>query len=160
MSSPKKLPPPPRELKFVVKLVVYGRSFDASNSHSFLVDDVPAGTSTPIGELALDIRKMTLKQLRPIIEYDRSGHMDKRSMMFQEANFLMSRLPNHYNRPKQDLHKYLFGLFERKTFELILIEKENEETPIADLVNSIDFFAYDLAIVPLSQIEIETIGST
>jgi hypothetical protein len=75
MSSPKKQPPPPRELNFAVKLVVYGKSFEAANSHSFLVDDVPAGTSTPIGELAMDIRKMTLKQLRPIIEYDRSAFL-------------------------------------------------------------------------------------
>ena len=118
---------------------------------------------------------MTLRRLRPIIQYDRSGHMDKRSMMFQEATFVMSRLPNHYKRARCELQMYQFGkcflnfegfclsllftlkitflgFFHRKTKELILIETENEDKPIADLIGAIDFFAYDLAIVPLSQI--------
>jgi len=46
------------------------------------------GTSGPIGELNINIWKMTLKQLRPIIQYNKSDHMDRRSLIFQVGDFI------------------------------------------------------------------------
>ena len=48
-----KPPPKEKDLNYRLKLRVYGKGFNASNSHSFCVDDVPAGTSTEIGVLNL-----------------------------------------------------------------------------------------------------------
>mmetsp|Transcript_28248 Transcript_28248/g.47502 ORF Transcript_28248/g.47502 Transcript_28248/m.47502 type:complete len:182 (-) Transcript_28248:886-1431(-) len=140
-------------LSFVLKVRVYGHKFDASVSHSYLVDDVPTGTSGPIGEFSVDIRQMTLKQLRPMIQLDRSGHIDRRSMMFSEALFIMRRLPNHFNRPPELWSKYLFGFVKKDNpSELKLIPADDELKPIASLIGFTDYFTVDLAIVPLSQI--------
>ena len=141
-----------KDLNFVVKVRVYGKEFDSSDSHSYLIDDHYNGTSSAIGEFCIDIRSMKLKNMRPIIQYDRSGHMDKRSMMFQEALFIMSRLPNHYNRPSNELKQYQFGFLKKDGGELRLVSRDDEEKPISDLIGAVDYFQYDLAIVPLSQI--------
>lgn len=44
---------PPKDVTFKIKLRVYGKTFNASNSHSYLVDDVNSGTSSSIAELNL-----------------------------------------------------------------------------------------------------------
>lgn len=142
-------------LTFVLKVRVYGLKFDASVSHSYLVDDVPTDTSAPIGEFHIDIRTTTLTQVRPMIQYDRSGHMDRRSMMFQEALFLMRRMPNYFNRPKDQWNKYRLGFVRKDTLELQLIREEDEGKPIAQLIGATDYFLVDLAIVPLTQIPLE-----
>lgn len=140
-------------LSFVLKVRVYGLKFDSSVSHSYLVDDVPTGTSAPIGEFHIDIRKVTCTQIRPMIQYDRSGHMDRRSMMFQEALFLMRRMPNYFDRPKDQWNKYRLGFINKETSELIkLIDEADESKPIAELIGATDYFLVDLAIVPLTQI--------
>lgn len=139
-------------LSFVLKVRVYGLRFDSSKSHSYLVDDVPTGTSAPIGEFHIDIRNKTLAQLRPMIQYDRSGHMDKRSIMFQEALFLMRRMPNYFDRPANEWNKYRLGFVHKETLELKLIKEEDEGRPIAELIGATDYFTVDLAIVPLTQI--------
>ena len=141
-----------RLLSFVLKVRVYGLRFDSSKSHSYLVDDVPTGTSAPIGEFHIDIRNKTLAQLRPMIQYDRSGHMDKRSIMFQEALFLMRRMPNYFDRPANEWNKYRLGFVHKDTLELKLIKEEDEGRPIAELIGATDYFTVDLAIVPLTQI--------
>ena len=141
-----------RLLSFVLKVRVYGLRFDSSKSHSYLVDDVPTGTSAPIGEFHIDIRNKTLAQLRPMIQYDRSGHMDKRSIMFQEALFLMRRMPNYFDRPANEWNKYRLGFVHKETLELKLIKEEDEGRPIAELIGATDYFTVDLAIVPLTQI--------
>jgi hypothetical protein len=139
-------------LTFVLKVRVYGLKFDSSASHSYLVDDVPTDTSAPLGAFHIDIRKTTLTQIRPMIQYDRRGHMDRRSMMFQEALFLMRRLPNYFNRPASDWNRYRLGFVSKETLDLKLIPEEDEGKPIADLVGATDYFLVDLAIVPLTQI--------
>lgn len=141
-----------RLLSFVLKVRVYGLRFDSSKSHSYLVDDVPTGTSAPIGEFHIDIRNKTLAQLRPMIQYDRSGHMDKRSIMFQEALFLMRRMPNYFDRPANEWNKYRLGFVHKETLELKLVKEEDEGRPIAELIGATDYFTVDLAIVPLTQI--------
>jgi hypothetical protein len=105
-------------LFFHIKIRVFGYGFDPSYSHGYCVDDTPAGISHPVGELYIDIKTVTLKQLRPIIQYNRTGHMDRRSMMFQEALFIMERLVNKYGRPKSDLKKYQFGWINRGNFQV------------------------------------------
>jgi hypothetical protein len=141
-------------LSFVLKVRVYGHKFDSSVSHSYLVDDVPTDTSAPIGEFRIDIRTVTLTQIRPMIQYDRSGHMDRRSMMFQEALFLMRRMPNYFNRPANQWNKYRLGFVHKDTLELKLISEEDEGKPIAELIGATDYFLVDLAIVPLTQIPV------
>ncbi len=141
------------ELKFKISIRVFGRSLNTANSHSYLVDDVPTGTSSCIGELNVDIRSTNLKQLRSMIQFDRSGHMNKRSLMFQEALFIMGRLPNYFNRPTEDMNKYQFGFMNKKSAQdMRLISVESEETVISELIGATDFFTHDLLIVPLSQV--------
>ena len=142
-------------LLFVLKVRVYGLKFDASLSHSYLVDDVPTDTSAPIGEFHIDIRAITLTQIRPMIQFDKSRHMDRRSMMFQEALFLMRRMPNYFNRPAHEWNKYRLGFVHRETLKLTLISEEDESKPISELIGATDYFLVDLAIVPLTQIPLD-----
>lgn len=141
-----------KELRYTIRIRVYGESDNPTHSHGYLVDDVPTGISPPIGQLVLDIRTHTLAQLRPLIEYNRKGHMNRRSLMFQEALFIMQRLPNIYNRPKDDLDKYSFGFVKKDGTEVKLIHPDRESEFISELMGAIDFFSHDLALIPRSQI--------
>jgi hypothetical protein len=64
----------------------------------------------------------------------------------------MNRLPNHFNKPTEDWNKYCFGFINKKTDELLLIDSKDEDKPIGNLINTVEFFDMDLGIVPLSQI--------
>ena len=67
--------------------------------------------------------------------------------------FIMSRMPNLYNRPKWELNKFQFGFVHKKIFEDVkLIHPDREGEPIADLIGRTDFFEHDLILCPLSQI--------
>ena len=70
--------------------------------------------------------------------------------------FVMDRLPNIYNRPRDELRKYRFGFYKRDKSDFRLLRYEDESKPIADLIGAVDFFTYDLCVVPLSQIEPQT----
>jgi hypothetical protein len=147
---------------FTLVIRVYGKEFNPLNSHGYLVDDTPTCTSTAIGELNINIRALSFKQLRPMIEYDRSNNMMRRNMVFQEALFIMSRLPNYSDLEKKDLLKYRFGFFKRDEKKLALVIKpEDEDRIISEViaeqglgVNGYeeDIFLFDLVLVPLSQI--------
>ena len=143
---------PEKQLNYKLKICVYGKNSNTMESHSFLVDNVPTGISSHIGELNIDIRKMTLKQLRPIIQYDMSGGMSRRSLMFNEALFIMGRLPNYYDRPTGEMNKYQFGFIKKDGSDFRIVSTPKEDILICDLIGTIDFFSYDLLIVPLSQI--------
>lgn len=143
-------------LAYKLKIRVYGRGFDPSVSHSYLVDDVPCGTSSPIGELTVDLTTVTARSLRPIIQFDSPRNMSKRSLMFQEAMFIMSRLPNYYDRPREQLNKFRFGLYKVDGSDFKLLSEEDEDRPIAELFGVTSLLGYDLAIVPLSQIPPES----
>jgi hypothetical protein len=147
---------PEEELKFQIKIRVYGQDERRTESHSYLLDDIPTGVTSPIGELVVNIRNTTLGQLRPMLEFNRSSNMNKRSLLFQEVLFVMDRLPNIYNRPRDELRKYRFGFYKRDKSDFRLLRHEDESKPIADLIGAVDFFTYDLCVVPLSQIEPET----
>jgi hypothetical protein len=140
-------------LRFTIKIRVWGQGFDESISHGYCVDDTPFGISHPIGDIYIDVRTVTFKQLRPMIQYCRTGHMDKRSMMFQEALFIMSRLPNIYSRPKEELKRFQFGFINKKTKGLTVVSIEQEGIPIVNLVGAADMENHDIALVPLSQID-------
>lgn len=145
-----------KALRFHLKIRVFGRGFDEGVSHSYCVDDTPFSISHPIGELYVDVRKVTFKQLRPQIQYNRTKHMDRRSMMFQEALFIMGRLPNLYDRPKLQWNKYLFGFLDRNSHNrLTVISADREEIPIVNLIGAADMEHNDIALVPLSQISEE-----
>ena len=92
--------PMDRGNRFVrLNIRVYGQNMPVTHSHGFLVDDFPTGLSPPIGDIQVDVRKVNFESLRTTIEYNTGSHMNRRSLIFQEALFIMSRLPNLYDRP-------------------------------------------------------------
>ena len=145
---------PDKDLRFTVKIRVYGQYLGENFSHGYLLDDTPLGVSPPIGEFVLDATQVTFKKLRYMIEYNNTtaGHMKKRSLMFAEALFLMNRMPNLHNRPKEELNRYQFGFIKKSGEDIKLIHPEREVEPIASLIGRTDFFEHDLVIVPFSQI--------
>lgn len=145
-------PSPQKALRFNLKIRVYGQASQTTLSHGYCVDDTPSGISHVIGEFVLDLRKVTLSELRLMIQYDKSGHMDRRSLMMQEALFIMNRLPNLYNRPKAEITKYMFGFVRKDRREVRLIHTSREGEYVADLIGATDLFGHDLILVPLTQI--------
>ena len=142
------------DLKFKLSIRVYGKDDNRTESHSFILDDTVTGVSSVIGEVIVNIRKITFENLRPILEFNKSNEMNKRSMLFQEALFIMDRLPNLYNRPRQEVRKYRFGFIHKQNKgDFRLISEEDELKPISELIGAVDFFSYDICIVPLSQLE-------
>lgn len=144
-----------KDLKYKLVIRVYGAGLNKTNSHGYCVDDTPSGISAPVGELVVDVRQLTLTQLRPMIQFDRTGHMLRRHPIFQEVLFIMSRLPNMYNRPKEELNKYQFGFVRKNGQEVKLLHPSRENEAIVNLIGVTDFFDHDLIIVPLSQISPE-----
>lgn len=129
---------------------VYGQSMAVTHSHGYLVDDFPTGLSDPVGDVVIDPRKTTFESLRPKIMYNTTGHMNRRSMMFQEALFIMSRLPNLYDRQKSELTMWQFGYVRKDDAQVKLIHPDKEGGTIATVIPEI--FKHDMVIVPLSQI--------
>jgi hypothetical protein len=155
MSRPA-LPEAQKDLRFNVKIRVYGEGYKTHLSHAFCVDDMPSGVSAPVGELVIDVRTVTLDQLRPMIMYDIRGAMKRRSMLWQEVLYIFGRLPNMYDRPRSEVNKYQFGFVRKSKLEDIkLIHPSRENEPIANLIGATDFFSHDLVIVPLTQISPE-----
>ena len=144
-----------KDLKYKLVIRVYGAGLNKTNSHGYCVDDTPSGISAPVGELVVDVRQLTLTQLRPMIQFDRTGNMLRRHPIFQEVLFIMSRLPNMYNRPKEELDKYQFGFVRKNGQEVKLLHPSRENEAIVNLIGVTDFFDHDLIIVPLSQISPE-----
>jgi hypothetical protein len=140
-------------LSFVLKVRVYGKGLDTTNSHAYLIDDMPFSMSSIIGEINIDIRTTTINKLRSVLEYDTSNNMTKRNLLFHEALFIMSRLPNLYGRETDDLKKYQLGFIKKNNHsEIFFIKKESENSKIVDIIGLVDFFNFDLLIIPLSQI--------
>jgi hypothetical protein len=81
--------------------------------------------------------------------------MLRRHPIFQEVLFIMSRLPNMYDRPKEELNKYQFGFVRKNGQEVKLLHPSRENEAIVNLIGVTDFFDHDLIIVPLSQISPE-----
>ena len=129
---------------------VYGQGLTVTESHSFLVDDHPAGLSAAIGQVPIDARKLNFAKLRLILQYNTSEHMNRRSLLFQEALYIMSRLPNIYNRPKHELTKWQFGYVRKDNDQVKLIHPDREGQVVYSVIP--ELYNHDLVIVPLSQI--------
>lgn len=118
------------QFRIHIKLRVYGVDIsDALLSHGYCVDDYPSGISHVIGEWDMDVRTMTLKNLRPILMFDKSGQFNRRSRTFSEALYIFSRLPNVYSRPKEQLTSYLFGFINKQDKSVAFIPKHRETFP-------------------------------
>jgi len=152
----KEKPVPTKDVKFMLALRVYGEGYKTTESHGYLLDDQPKGVSVPVVTMAVNIRILTLKQLRPMLMYDQRHQMKRRSIVWQEVLYLFSRLPNIYNRPKLELNKYQFGFCRKNNVQdIVLVHPSYETKTIAELIGSTAFFEHDLIIVPLTQISPE-----
>ena len=141
------------EVKFVLKIRVYGEGHRTHDSHGYLLDDMPMGVSAPVTEIVVNIRDLTLNQLRPMLMYDNRNGMKKRSAVWQEVLFVMERMPNVYNRPKLEVKKFQFGFVRKSRLQdITLVSPEAEMRPIADLIGATEYFNHDLVIVPWTQI--------
>lgn len=129
---------------------VYGQNMPVTHSHSFLVDDFTTGLGPSIGEVQIDVRKINFQSLRPLLMYNTSGHMNRRSLIFQEALFVMARLPNLYDRPKEDLTQWQYGYVRKGETKVKLIHPEKEDQLIVSIIP--ELYKHDLVLVPLSQI--------
>jgi hypothetical protein len=137
-----------RFIKLQVK--VYSQTMPVTHSHGYLVDDMSTGLSPSIGEIQIDARKHTLTALRPLLMYNTAKHMTRRSLIFQEALFIMARLPNLYDRPKEDLTQWQYGYVKKNETKVKLIHPDREEQLIISVIP--ELYQHDLVIVPLSQI--------
>jgi len=138
-----------KDLRFHIKIRVYGQGYNTAESHGYLIDDMPMSVSAPVGELLLDVRTMTLTKLRPMLQYNISGFMKKRSLMWQEVLFTFSRMPNMYGRPKEEQNRFQFGFVRKDTLQDVkLIHTSREGEPIATMIGATDFFNHDIVIVP------------
>jgi hypothetical protein len=138
------------QLKF--RIYVYGSGVDATKSHSYCLDDFSSGTSPQIGTVVIDIRTWTFKTLRSKLQFECSEDMDRRSLIFQEALHIMSRLPNLYNRPKSDLRQYYFGFVRKDNNELRIVEPDQEDITVEEFLGRYEFYSRNLMLIPLSQI--------
>ncbi len=152
----KEKPIPTKDVKFQLSIRVYGEGYKTMESHAYLLDDQPMGVSAPVITMAVNIRILTLQQLRPILMYDQRNQMKRRSAVWQEVLFAFSRLPNIYNRPKLELNKYQFGFCRKNNLQdIVLVHPTYENRTIAELIGATAFFEHDLIIVPLTQISPE-----
>lgn len=156
MASPKKEikeKPLENEVRFNLKIRVYGEGHKTHDSHGYLLDDLPMGVSAPITEMIVNIRELSLHTLRPMLMYDNRNNMKKRSALWQEVLFTMDRLPNVYNRPKLEMRMFRFGFVRKSRLQdITLVTMEAEKRPIADLIGATEYFNHDLVIVPITQI--------
>lgn len=149
-------PAPTKDVKFQLSIRVYGEGYKTQESHGYLLDDQPMGVSAPVTIMAVNIRILTLQQLRPILMYDQRDRMKKRNMIWSEVLFIMGRLPNIYNRPKEEKNFFQFGFCRKDNLQdITLVHPTYENRSIAELIGATDFFSHDLIIVPLTQISRE-----
>lgn len=129
---------------------VYGACEQVQLSHGYLVDDCYSGISTIIGTLSIDVDTTSIKQLKEHIEFNNASTVKRRSVMYQEAMFLMQRLPNIYNKSTSELNKYKLGLAKKGSSEVRVLVVASEDEVIGSLVSNI--FEYDVVLIPFSQI--------
>lgn len=133
-----------------INIRVYGAGEQVALSHGFIVDDLSAGISNVIGTIAINPELLTIKQLRTLLEYNHEGNATRRSMIFQEALFIMQRLPNIYNKPNEVINKYTLGYAKKNMNEVKLLDCTNDEEVLVNLVKNI--YDNDIIIIPLTQV--------
>ena len=129
---------------------VYGIGEQVTLSHGYVVDDSNSDMSPVIGTITIDFSTTTIRELREIIEYDSRDFVKRRSLLFQEALFIMQRLPNVYNKPKHLINAYTLGYAKKLTNEVKLIDCSNEDEVLDRLIKHVH--EVDLIIVPLTQL--------
>ena len=122
-----------------------------SNSHSYCVDDFPCGTCPIVGTVTIDPTATIISELRHKFEFSTTGNMYRRNSMFQEVLFIMSRLPNIYEKPKDQKYHYIFGFLKKDDLSLVLIPPSMESNTISSSISQLAL--YDLAIIPLTQVK-------
>ena len=143
---------PNKSIKKQYNISVYICRESEYTSHAFCMDDFPNGVYLPIGDISIDPTLITFTQLRPLIEYNTSSRMNKRSMIFQEVLYIMNKISNIYERPKHEKLLYAFGYVDiaDESNKLMMIERNQEDTIIFDLLST---NINNILIVPYSQID-------
>ena len=142
----------PEQINLKFRVYVYGNARDPTLSHSYCLDDFPTATSPQIGSIVIDIRATTFHTLRSKLQFEKSEDMDRRSLIFQEALYLMSRLPNLYDRPKRDLREYYVGFVRKDNNELKIVGRDQEHQTVEEFLGRYEFYSRNLMIIPLSQV--------
>ena len=142
----------PEQINLKFRVYVYGNARDPTLSHSYCLDDFPTATSPQIGSIVIDIRTTTFHTLRSKLQFEKSEDMDRRSLIFQEALYLMSRLPNLYDRPKRDLREYYVGFVRKDNNELKIVGRDQEHQTVEEFLGRYEFYSRNLMIIPLSQV--------
>jgi len=107
---------------------VFSAQGSFSHSHSYCVDDFPCGTCPIVGTVSIDPTDTIFAELRHKFEFSTAGNIYRRNPMFQEVLFIMSRLPNLYEKPKEMKYHYIFGFLRKDDFSsLILIPPSMEK---------------------------------
>mmetsp|Transcript_26201 Transcript_26201/g.26444 ORF Transcript_26201/g.26444 Transcript_26201/m.26444 type:complete len:152 (+) Transcript_26201:268-723(+) len=142
--------------KRTFRIRVYSKGEAEYSSHGYCVDDFPLRVCLVVGEVVFDPSVTTFKQLRPMIEYNTSGHMNRRSVMFQEVLFIMSKLPNLYARSNK--FRYGFGHVSYVSNDVesipVVYPEDSEDQPIVALIPSQTTPVQDLYIIPYTQVNI------
>ena len=130
---------------------VSGAGEQVTLSHAYLIDDSFSGLSTSIGTVVVHPETTSLLQLRDILEYDSRGTVKRRSLLFQEAMFIMQRLPR-LNPTLSDTatDKYVFGYAKKGTDDVKMFDNVDENKVLSELLKNI--FEYDIVLIPLSQL--------
>lgn len=129
---------------------VYGIGEQVTLSHGYVVDDAYTGISSVIGTITIDFSSTNVRELRQVIEYDSRDFVKRRSLLFQEALFIMQRLPNIYDKPKHLINNYTLGYAKKLSNEVKLIDCSNEDEFLDRLVKHVH--EVDLIIIPITQL--------
>ncbi|OQS04023.1 prefoldin subunit [Thraustotheca clavata] len=123
--------------------------------HSYIVGSQPGGLSSVIGMIMMeDNENLTFESVRPRIELQQDGSVQRRSIMYQEALFLMTSGPNPHQWPLKSLQTYWLGYYKNEEDPTPTIIPTNEETKglreILDMKTT--KVTADLIVIPQSQI--------
>ena len=129
---------------------VYGIGEQVTLSHGYVVDDAYTGISSVIGTITIDFSSTNVRELRQVIEYDSRDFVKRRSLLFQEALFIMQRLPNIYDKPKHLINNYTLGYAKKLSNEVKLIDCSNEDEFLDRLIKHVH--EVDLIIIPITQL--------
>ena len=99
-------------MKIIVRIFVWRGS--VRNQHSFLVSNDQWGLTSGVGALAVNENKITLDDLRGVLETKIDKGMCRRTTIFEEVLFTLSEAPNPHGYP-QDVcaTSYQFGIVRR-----------------------------------------------
>ena len=120
-------------MKIIVRIFVWRGS--VRNQHSFLVSNDQWGLTSGVGALAVNENKITLDDLRGVLETKIDKGMCRRTTIFEEVLFTLSEAPNPHGYP-QDVcaTSYQFGIVRRPPVPEDGKEAEEELAWVPDIV--------------------------